>query len=148
MTRGAAAARASAARALRVCRFMRAVSLEGCCGLPGRDAASFGARRVLWELLTRRAGTLRAMDHALLLLPDFLLIASGFVICRYTALDRSVWGPAETLVYYLLFPVLLFNSILRSPMTLGALATLGLTGLSIVLVGIALAYALGRVPGI
>jgi predicted permease len=88
------------------------------------------------------------MDHVLLLLPDFLLIASGFVICRYTPLDRSVWSATERLVYYLLFPVLLFNSILRSPMAPGSLATLGLTGLSIVGVGIALAYAVGRVPGV
>ena len=58
------------------------------------------------------------MDHALLLLPDFLLIACGFVICRYTPLDRPVWDGAERLVYYVLFPVLLFSSIVRSPLSL------------------------------
>ena len=52
------------------------------------------------------------MSNALLLLPDFLLIVVGFVLCRFTALNRPVWEAAERLVYYVLFPVLLFNSIL------------------------------------
>ena len=88
------------------------------------------------------------MSNALLLLPDFLLIALGFVLCRKTALDRSVWEAAERLVYYLLFPVLLFTSILKSPLqpaqTLGlALACLGTTA-----IGIVIALAIGRWPGI
>ena len=48
--------------------------------------------------------------------PDFSLIFLGCLICRYTALNRSVWQPVESLVYYLLFPVLLFQSIVKSPM--------------------------------
>jgi len=68
------------------------------------------------------------MDHALLLLPDFLLIACGFVICRYTPLDRPVWDGAERLVYYVLFPVLLFSSIVRSPLSLASLAGFGAAG--------------------
>lgn len=56
------------------------------------------------------------LANALLLLPDFLLIVCGFVVCRTTALDRSVWAPAERLVYWLLFPVLLFTSIIKSPL--------------------------------
>ncbi len=88
------------------------------------------------------------MSTALLLLPDFLLIVCGFGLCRYTALDRSVWEAAERLVYYLLFPVLLFTSILRSPIQ--PLQTLSLTlgGLGVVLSGVALAYALRRWRGI
>jgi len=84
----------------------------------------------------------------LLLLPDFLLIVCGFVICRYTALNRSVWDGAERLVYYLLFPVLLFSSILKSPMHLGATASLAACGIGVVGAGIALAYAIGRWPGV
>ena len=88
------------------------------------------------------------MSNALLLLPDFLLIALGYALCRKTALDRSVWEAAERLVYYLLFPVLLFNSILKSPLqpaqTLGlALACLGTTA-----IGIAIALSIGRWPGV
>ncbi len=88
------------------------------------------------------------MATTLLLLPDFLLVACGFVLCRYTALARPVWDGVERLVYYLLFPVLLFTSIQRSP--LQPLATLGLAAgaVTLVLAGIGLAYALRRLPGI
>jgi len=85
---------------------------------------------------------------AWLLLPDFLLIALGFMLCRYTALDRPVWDGAERLVYYLLFPCLLFVAIVRQPLAPGALASLGAAGLGVTLAGIALAYALGYWPGI
>ena len=56
------------------------------------------------------------MDNTLLLVPDFLLILIGFVLCRYTALDRGLWDGVERLVYYVLFPVLLFNSIVKAPL--------------------------------
>ncbi len=88
------------------------------------------------------------MHTALLLLPDFLLIVLGFLVCRYTLLDRSVWDGAERLVYYLLFPVLLFNAIVRNPLQPSALATLGVAGLAIVGTGIVLSMALGRWPGV
>lgn len=88
------------------------------------------------------------MNQALLLLPDFLLIVCGFVVCRYTSLDRSVWDGAERLVYYLLFPVLLFTSILRSPLQPRATAGLALAGVAVMGCGIALAYALKYLPGV
>lgn len=86
------------------------------------------------------------MPDVLLLLPDFLLILCGFVLCRYTALDRPVWEAAERLVYYLLFPVLLFNSIVRTPLQPGATAHLALAGVATVLCGVALSYALRLFP--
>ncbi len=84
----------------------------------------------------------------LLLLPDFLLIVCGYVICRYTALNRPVWEAAERLVYYLLFPVLLFGSILRSPLQPSTTIHLAAGGIGVVLIGIALAYSLRRLPGV
>lgn len=90
----------------------------------------------------------KAMNDALLLLPDFLLIACGFVICRYTALDRPVWDSVERLVYYLLFPVLLFGSIVRNPMRATSMLDLAGCGLAVVSLGVALAYALAWVPGV
>lgn len=88
------------------------------------------------------------MHNAFLLLPDFLLIVCGFVICRYTALDRPIWESVEKLVYYLLFPVLLFNSIVRSPLQPAATLSLAFCGVATVCVGIALAYALRWAPGV
>ncbi|MBN8753407.1 MAG: AEC family transporter [Variovorax sp.] len=91
---------------------------------------------------------LDAVNYAQLLFPDFSLIAIGWLLCRYTALDRRVWDQVESLVYYFLFPVLLFHSIVRSPLDFGATSNLLIAGLCIGAVGIALAYALPFVPGI
>lgn len=88
------------------------------------------------------------MNFPQLLLPDFSLILCGYLVCRYTALDRSVWQPLEALVYFFLFPVLLFRSIVRSPLDLGAASSLIGAGLLMGLGGIALAYALPHLPGL
>ncbi|HYE41201.1 MAG TPA: AEC family transporter, partial [Ramlibacter sp.] len=56
------------------------------------------------------------MNFLQLLLPDFTLILLGYLVCRYTALGRPVWEQVEALVYFFLFPVLLFHSIVRSPL--------------------------------
>ena len=86
------------------------------------------------------------MNPLQLLLPDFSLILCGYLVCRYTALDRKVWGPVENLVYYFLFPVLLFQSIVRSPLDLVAASSLIGAGLLMGLAGIALAYSLPYLP--
>jgi malonate transporter len=86
------------------------------------------------------------VNYAQLLFPDFSLIVCGFLVCRYTALDRSVWDKVENLVYYFLFPVMLFYSIVRSPLDLGAASGLIAAGLLMGLAGIAMAYALPYLP--
>lgn len=88
------------------------------------------------------------MADAWLLLPDFLLIALGFAICRLTALDRPVWEAAERLVYWVLFPVLLFGAIVRSPLQPSQALGLAAVGVCTVGLGVALAFALGRWPGV
>lgn len=88
------------------------------------------------------------MATAALLLPDFALIVLGYALVRWSALDRPLWDAAERLVYYLLFPCLLFAAIVRQPISLGTLASLGGVGLALTLLGIAIAFALGRVHGV
>ena len=88
------------------------------------------------------------MPDVSLLLPDFLLIALGALLCRFTPLDRPLWAAVERLVYHLLFPALLFTSIVRQPLQVGDLATLVTAAVAIVSVGIAVALALGRWPGV
>ncbi len=88
------------------------------------------------------------MVDPLLLLPDFALIALGWLVCRRTALGRPVWDGVERLVYYLLFPALLFSSIVRNPIGVGELLQLGGAGAGVALVGITLAFALALLPGI
>jgi hypothetical protein len=81
-----------------------------------------------------------------LLLPDFALILCGCLVCRYTALNRAVWEQVESLVYYFLFPVLLFDSIMKSPLTMDAASSLIAAGLLMGLCGVALAYSLPHLP--
>lgn len=88
------------------------------------------------------------MSNGLLLLPDFLLIACGFLLCRYTALDRPIWESAERLVYYLLFPVLLFNSIVKTPLQPAQTLGLAAAGVGVILCGVVLAFSLRRWPGV
>jgi malonate transporter len=88
------------------------------------------------------------VNFAELLLPDFSLILCGYLLCRYTALNRPVWEQVEVLVYFFLFPVLLFQSIVRSPLDLGATSSLIGAGLLLGLTGIALAYSLPWWPGL
>lgn len=86
------------------------------------------------------------MNFALLLFPDFSLILCGYLVCRYTALNRTVWEQVESLVYFFLFPVLLFQSIVKSPLDLEATSSLIAAGLMMGLTGIALAYSLPHLP--
>ena len=86
------------------------------------------------------------MNYAQLLFPDFSLILCGYLVCRFTALNRTVWQQVESLVYFFLFPVLLFHSIVRSPLDLHAASSLIAAGVLLGLSGIALAYSLPYLP--
>jgi len=74
------------------------------------------------------------MLDPLLLLPDFLLILTGFALCRYAALKRPVWDVVEQLVYTLLFPA--------------DAAALAVGGVAVCLLGLLLATALRSWPGV
>ncbi len=88
------------------------------------------------------------MSYARLLFPDFSLILIGYLLCRHTALNRPVWQAVEGLVYYFLFPVLLFQSIVRTPLDLQAASGLMGAGLALGVAGIGMAYALPWLPGL
>jgi malonate transporter len=89
---------------------------------------------------------LAPVEFARLLLPEFSLVAIGLLLCRYTALDRAVWEPVERLVYFFLFPVLLFQSIVRTPLALAETSSLIAAGLLLGAAGIALALGLPHLP--
>ncbi len=88
------------------------------------------------------------MNAIELLLPDFSLILCGYLICRHTALDRTVWQQVDSLVYFFLFPVLLFHSIVKRPLDLGAASGLIAGGWLVAAAGIGLSYALPHLPGL
>jgi hypothetical protein len=86
------------------------------------------------------------VNYVELLAPDFSLILLGFLLCRYTALNRAVWEQAEKLVFFVFFPVLLFHSIVKSPLDLSATSGLIIGGLTLAASGIALSYLLPYLP--
>jgi malonate transporter and related proteins len=86
------------------------------------------------------------VNFAQLLFPDFSLILCGYLVCRFTALNRTVWQQVESLVYYFLFPVLLFHAIVKSPLDLSAASSLMAAGLSLGVAAIALSYSLPHWP--
>ncbi|MFM7332714.1 MAG: AEC family transporter [Brachymonas sp.] len=88
------------------------------------------------------------MHFAQLLFPDFALIVCGYLICRFTQLGRPIWEQVESLVYYVLFPVLLFYAISRSPLDLRATGSLMGAALVVVACGVLLSYALAKLPGV
>jgi predicted permease len=54
------------------------------------------------------------MSAALILLPDFALILLGAALRRLLHLGDHFWGGLEKLIYFVLFPALLFNGLVRT----------------------------------
>lgn len=90
----------------------------------------------------------QGVNYAELLFPDFSLILIGYLICRFTPLSRAVWTQVEQLVYFVFFPVLLFHSILKSPLDISAAGNLVGAGWALGLGGIAMAYSVPHWPGL
>lgn len=86
------------------------------------------------------------MYYAQLLAPDFAMILVGYLLCRFTALDRSVWEQVDKLVFYFLFPVLMFSSIVKTPIQFNAVAGFIPAGLILAVSTIVLAYILPFIP--
>ena len=80
------------------------------------------------------------LHDALLLLPDFILIVLGLLLVRFTALNRSVWDGVERLVYFVLFPALLFSTTSRGHASLGDTRDFVIAGAAMLLIGIGLSY--------
>jgi predicted permease len=66
------------------------------------------------------------LSVALLLLPDFTLIFLGVLLKRYARFEVPFWSGLERMVYFVLFPSLLFASTATAKLDLGA--TAGLIG--------------------
>jgi len=78
------------------------------------------------------------MNTALLLLPDFALILLGAAIRRWMHLGDHFWAGVEKLVYFILFPALLINAIVRTRLDLAAALPLLATAGATLLCGMAL----------
>ncbi len=82
----------------------------------------------------------QAMSLALLLIPDFALILFGFLLNRFTDWGRGFWGGLEKLIYFVLFPALLFISIAKTKIDFVAAAPALKTAVATVFISMALAY--------
>jgi len=80
------------------------------------------------------------MNLIALVLPDFLLIGLGYLLLHGLQYPSKFFANAERLVYYFLFPSLLFVSILRTPLSLGEASTLIIATLVVCVAGMALAW--------
>ncbi|MBI5781982.1 MAG: AEC family transporter [Rhodocyclales bacterium] len=84
------------------------------------------------------------MEGFLLVLPDFSLIVLGVILARRVMVQPEFWNGVERLVYYVLFPAMLFRSLANAPaLGAGALALLGAAAVT-VLAGFALGWMMRR----
>jgi malonate transporter and related proteins len=81
------------------------------------------------------------MSTALLLVPDFTLILFVFLLNRFTDWGRGFWGGLEKLMYFVLFPALIFYSIAKTKIDFVAAAPALKAAVATVLIGMMLAYA-------
>ena len=80
------------------------------------------------------------MSIATILLPDFALILIGFALFRYTGWGPVFWSGLEKLIYFVLFPALLFYSTSRAPLDSNSTSKLIQVAMMAVLSGIALGW--------
>jgi malonate transporter and related proteins len=80
------------------------------------------------------------MSIATLLFPDFSLILIGFLLRRYTDWGDVFWSGLEKIVYYVLFPALLFYATSRTSLDFAATGKMLQVALTAVGAGIALGW--------
>lgn len=83
------------------------------------------------------------MYIVLLLIPDFATILLGAILRNNVSfLEDSAWTSIEKLVYYVLFPALLFTAIVSTELDFAATAPLIATGIVVLTTGMLLAIAI------
>ena len=81
------------------------------------------------------------MSIAAILFPDFALIAGGWMLRRWGGFSDPFWSQLERLIYFVLFPALLFNALVRARIDVAAAGPLLATGVSFSVAGMLLGYA-------
>lgn len=84
------------------------------------------------------------MDVIFLIMPDFLLIALGWLLLHKLGYDKNFFNKAEKLVYFVLFPALLFHSITSTPLDISNTTKLFAATMGVMFGGIGLAW-IGRI---
>ena len=78
------------------------------------------------------------MQGILLLLPDFALILLGWALYRFVDFGERFWSGLEKLVYFVLFPALLFRALASTRIDFAAAAPLFASGAAALACGIVL----------
>jgi predicted permease len=81
------------------------------------------------------------MHAALVLFPDFATILLGAGLGRWLRIDDKAWTVIEKLVYYVLFPALLFSVLVSAKIEFSTTAPLLATGILIMFAGMLIAIA-------
>src|SRR5690606_36638833 len=84
---------------------------------------------------------LGTMHSLLILLPDFSLILLGVLLRRWLVPDIGFWTGVEKLVYFVLFPALLFRALASAPIDMGSTLPLVGSGLAVMFAGFLLGLA-------
>jgi predicted permease len=80
------------------------------------------------------------METTILLFPDIAMIAIGCLLMRTRLWTGAFWRDLERMVYFLLFPALLFNTILKTDLGAAGALPAATVALATVAVGIALGF--------
>lgn len=81
------------------------------------------------------------MHNLALIFPDLALITLGWALYRWTRWSPAFWEGMEKLVYYVLFPAMLFISVVRSPASVSESAAMVAAAMGALATGVALGYA-------
>ena len=83
------------------------------------------------------------MLSVLLILPDFLVILVGFLLMKFFhdgVFNETFWKGAEKIVFYVLFPPLLFTSVATSNLTLGEAGLYLVVAISAMMCAVVMSY--------
>lgn len=83
------------------------------------------------------------MLSVLLILPDFLVILVGFLLIKFFhdgVFNETFWKGAEKIVFYVLFPPLLFTSVATSNLTLGEAGLYLVVAISAMMCAVVMSY--------
>lgn len=80
------------------------------------------------------------MDLALLVLPDCLLVALGWIVHNRFAYSREFFAGLEKLVYFFLFPALMIRSLTLSPFSIATTSNFLILCFALAVIGSLLAY--------
>ena len=85
------------------------------------------------------------MSLIAIVLQPFILIALGFLLSKLRLFPRSLWDGVEVLVYYVLFPPLLFNSVAKATLTVADTSLFLTCGVASMALGIVWSWLFSKV---